>query len=68
MPAQWTGELIGKMHINGITSKQLAEEAGLNPKYLSGVLNGRYTSSKAEKKLADAFQRNVQKKKAEGSE
>ena len=42
MPAQWTGALIGEMHLKGVTAKQLAKAAGWNPKYLSGVLNGHY--------------------------
>ena len=25
MPAQWTAELIGKMHLNSITQKELAD-------------------------------------------
>ena len=41
MPAQWTGELVGKMHNAGVTAKQLAAEMGKNPKYVSQVLNGR---------------------------
>ena len=40
MSEQWTADLIGKMHRNGITAKRLAEQAGWNPKYLSAVLNG----------------------------
>lgn len=39
MPAQWTGELVGKMHNAGVTAKQLAAEMGKNPKYVSQVLN-----------------------------
>ena len=35
MPAQWTGELVGKMHNAGVTAKQLAAEMGKNPKYVS---------------------------------
>lgn len=38
MPAQWTGELVGKMHNAGVTAKQLAAEMGKNPKYVSQVL------------------------------
>lgn len=29
MPAQWTGELVGRMHNAGITAKQLAAELGI---------------------------------------
>lgn len=47
MPAQWTGELVGKMHNAGVTAKQLAAELGKNPKYVSGVLNGHYSPKKS---------------------
>lgn len=55
MPAQWTADLIGKMHLNKITAKQLAIKAGLNPKYLSGILNGHYEPKNAEITLRAAI-------------
>lgn len=55
MPAQWTAEIIGKMHLNGITAVQLAAKVGWHPKYLSAVLNGRKNPKGAEKKLRDAL-------------
>lgn len=29
MPPKWTAEVVGQMHLLGITEKQLAERAGL---------------------------------------
>ncbi len=55
MPAQWTGQIIGEMHIAGITAKQLAEAAGWNPKYLSAVLNGHRAPKTAEQTLRRAL-------------
>ena len=55
MPAQWTAEIIGKMHLSGITHKRLAEEVGWHPKYLSAVLNGKKTPTSAENKLRSAL-------------
>ena len=55
MPAQWTGDLLSEMHLAGVTSKQLAEEAGWHPKYLSAVLNGRRTPKRAEETLKKAM-------------
>jgi len=55
MPAQWTADLIGKMHLHGITAKQLADKVGWNPKYLSTVLNGHRSPHKAEVKLNTAL-------------
>ena len=48
MPAQWTAVIIGKMHISGITAKQLAEHLHYNPKYVSAVLNGKREPRNAE--------------------
>ena len=57
MPAQWTGYLIGEIHNKGLTIKQVAKEAGLNPKYVSQVLNSNAEATKAEVKLRAALER-----------
>lgn len=57
MPAQWTGQLVGEIHNAGFTIKQVAAEAGMNPKYVSTVLNDDYDAPKAAKKLRDALER-----------
>ena len=57
MPAQWTGKLVGEIHNAGLTIKQVAEEAGMNPKYISTVLNGNDEAPKAEQKLRAALER-----------
>ena len=55
MPAQWTADIIGEMHLHGITGKELAKEVGWNPKYLSMVLNGHREPKDAERKLKEAI-------------
>ena len=55
MPEQWTADIVGKMHLNGIRAKDLADKVGWNPKYLSVVLNGRRNPKEAEKKLMAAL-------------
>lgn len=57
MPAQWTASVIGKMHLNGITAKQLAAEVGWHEKYLSAVLNGHREPKNAEANLSAALDR-----------
>ena len=55
MPAQWTGELVGKMHNAGVTGKELAAQLGKNPKYISQVLNGHDEPKKAEREFNAAL-------------
>lgn len=56
MRAQWTGEIFGKMHIYGITAKQLAKRLGMNPKYVSVILNGHREPAGAEQKFKAALE------------
>lgn len=63
MPAQWTGKIVGEMHINNITFKMLAEELGWNEKYLSRVINSPDPPKKAEEKVSTALERIIQRKK-----
>lgn len=55
MPAQWTACLIGKMHLNGVTKKQLAEYMGITPEYMSMVLNGHREPDGAEERFTEAL-------------
>lgn len=55
MPAQWTGEIIGEMHLNHITSKELSAQLGYHPKYVSSILNGHRSPKKAEKTFKRAL-------------
>ena len=64
MPAQWTANLLGEMHLAGVTAKQLAAEAGWHEKYLSAVLNGHREPKNAEQTLRAALARLVEKKAA----
>lgn len=56
MPAQWTGSIVGEMHLNGITGKMLAAALDWNPKYLSQVLNSPDPPKKAEGKIRNALE------------
>ena len=63
MPAQWTADVVGEMHLHKITAIQLAEKIGWHPKYLSAVLNG-----KREPKHAEIVVRNAIKELTAGKE
>lgn len=62
MPEQWTADIIGKMHLNCITAKQLAEQLGYNPKYISTILNGHRNPKRAEQKFQRALNQIIQQK------
>ena len=55
MPAQWTADVIGKMHVKGIRAKELSTHMGLNPKYVSAVLNGHRCPKGAEARFRIAL-------------
>lgn len=63
MPAQWTADIIGKMHLAGITAKQLAEEVGWHEKYLSAVMNGHREPKDAEVKVRAALSKLIANQK-----
>lgn len=59
MSAQWTGEVIGKMHVHKIKMAELASEIGWHEKYLSTVLNGHREPKDAEPKVRAALERMI---------
>ena len=54
MPAEWTAEIIGKMHLHKIEKRALAKQLGMTPEYISMVLNGHREPVNAEKKFREA--------------
>ena len=55
MPAQWTADLIGEMHLAKVSKRQLAEHLGVTPEYVSMVLNGHREPAGAAQRLRDAL-------------
>lgn len=55
MPAQWTADLIGKMHAYRITQTELARHLGYTQQYVSTVLNGKREPEAAEQKFKSAL-------------
>ena len=40
MPAQWTGDVVRRMHLAGVRRKELARALGYSQEYLGKILNG----------------------------
>ena len=55
MPAEWTGEIVGRLHTLGLNAKDLAAQLGYNHVYVSAVLNGRRNPKQAEGKFRAAL-------------
>lgn len=51
MPAQWTGDVVGKMHIYGVSIRDMASFMGITPEYTGRVLNGKDEPKGAEEKF-----------------
>ena len=62
-PEAWTGKLVGKMHVNKVTNRDLANELGVTEQYVCMLLSSRSKSEKGRKKLEDAFETVMQKRK-----
>ena len=57
MPAQWTGDVVGKMHLAGVRKSDLAKAIGYTPEYLSMILNGHRSPKDAQKTIESALYR-----------
>lgn len=62
MPAQWTGDVVGQMHLYHITKRELADGLGVTPEYVSMVLNGHREPGRAEERFRAALARLIEEK------
>lgn len=53
----WIADVVGRMHIAGITGKQLAAECEYTESYLSTVLHGKKGDSNTRVRILDALAR-----------
>ena len=62
MPAQWTGEVLGEMHLNSISAQELSRKMGIHPKYFSAIMNGHRKPEGAEEKVRAALNELIREK------
>ncbi|WP_102050202.1 helix-turn-helix domain-containing protein [Pygmaiobacter massiliensis] len=48
MSAQWTAEIVGKMHVHNISQSEIAAHLGFSREYTNAVLNGKRNPKTAE--------------------
>lgn len=62
MNEKWTGNLIGKMHNEGVTYQDIANEMSVTKSYISMILNGSRKPKDIKKRMEDAFESVVEKR------
>ena len=55
MSAQWTADIVGKLHLHKIEHRELAQQLKMTPQYISMVLNGKATPKDAERRFNEAL-------------
>ena len=63
MKPTWTGRVIGKMHVHGISQAELAEEMGCSREYVNGVLNGKYKFTDCKDNVESALVKIIERRK-----
>lgn len=63
MPEKWTGRLVGKMHNECVTYEELGAELGVSKAYVSMILKSRRKPDGIQKRMEDAFESVVNKRK-----
>lgn len=61
----WIGEAVGKMHLNKITQKTLADKLGYTPDYISMIFRGVKSPAGIEEKVNKAIDEIIAQKKQE---
>ena len=56
MATEWTGRIVGLLHMHRITQAELASELGITAQYVSMVLNGKKTSKGIDERMEAAIQ------------
>ena len=55
MSKQWTGRIVGLLHMHRITQVELASEMGVTAQYVSMVLNGKKSPKGIEERMDAAI-------------
>ena len=59
----WIGKAIAKMHINGISQRDVSDKMGITYSYLSEILNGKKTPKTAKERVNTAIEEIIEERK-----
>ena len=57
MQLDWTAEVAGRIHMAGVTGRELAKEAGITNSYLSEVLHKKKGNEQTRQRIICALER-----------
>lgn len=63
MPKEWTGDLVGLMHVEDISFSELAEELGVTNRYVSAILNSHKEPAGIETRVRAAVDRIIERRR-----
>lgn len=63
MPKAWTGRIVGKMHTNGITYEEVADELKVTKSYISMLLNSKREPDDARERLESAVNAIIERRR-----
>lgn len=55
MAEQWTADIVAKLHLQGITRRELADELGVTAQYVTMVLNGKKSPAGMQERMETAI-------------
>lgn len=67
MLEKWTGEVVGTMHIYGISFHELAAKAGITNRYLSALINGHRCTADSETRIRAALTELIEERACNGT-
>ena len=62
MPEKWTGNIVGKLHNNGLKTADVAAELGVTRAYVSMVLSGKRKPPGIRKRMERATEAAIRRK------
>lgn len=65
MNEKWTGNLVGKMHNEGVTYQDIADEMAVTKSYISMILNGSRKPKGIRERMENAFAAVVERRNHE---
>lgn len=59
---EWIAEAVGRMHVHGITGRDIAKQMGVSVQWVSYLLNGKRKQKNAEERINKAIDELIDQK------